>query len=109
MAVGSDAEGALGEIQAVGVGLDQACAPAHGLGLEAIHQIGPQDAVGEAGEVLHVGGGHQLTAGNAPVLKARDHDRAEVGAGGVDGSGVPGRAGANDHQVLNDGALTSHG
>ena len=44
---------------------------------------GPEDAVGEAGVVLDVGGEHELPAG----ADALDDDRLEVGAAGVDGGG----------------------
>ena len=101
LAIGLDAERPLGEIDRLGIGLHQAGAPAHGLGLEPVHQVRAEDAIREAGEILHVGGGHQLTTGDAAVLKARDQQRAQVGAGGIDRSGVAGWAGADDHQIFN--------
>ena len=66
------------------------------------HQLRAHDAVGEAGEVLDVGGQHQLAAGlvaGAGRL-ALDDERGEVGPGGVDGGGEPGGAGADDDDVV---------
>ena len=53
------------------------------------HQVGALDAVDEARVVLDVAGEHQLAARGG----AREHDRLEVGPGGVDrgGQARPGR------------------
>ena len=64
--------GAAGEVDPVGVGGDELGAEALGLLPELHHQLGAEDAVGEAGEVLDVGGEHELAAG----ADALDHDRA---------------------------------
>ena len=88
MAFGSDAVGPLGQVDRRGIGLDQTGPPADCLGLHFVHQLRPHDPVGKAGEVLNVGGGHQLTAGDATVLEARDQHGAEIGPGGVNGGGV---------------------
>ena len=66
-----------------------------GLGLHLLHQPGALDDVAEAGIILDVGGGGELAAG----LDALDDDRREAGAGGVDGGGIAGRAGAEDDQA----------
>ena len=66
------------------------------------HQLGAHDPVGEAGVVLDVGGQHQLAAGLVAGRGrlALEHQRRQVGPGGVDGGGEPGRAGADDdHSV----------
>ena len=70
------------------------------MGPHPVHQIGAQDPIGEAGEILHIGGGHQLATGDAAGLEARDQQGAEVGPGGIDGGGVAGGPGANDDQVF---------
>jgi hypothetical protein len=84
-------------------------AEALGLRSEVHHQLGTHDAVGEAGEVLDLGGQHQLTT--RLIARGRrlalDHQRGEVGTGGVDRCGEPGRAGADDDDVA-DG-LGGHG
>ena len=89
-ALGGDLKRPLRKVYGGGIGLQQASAPAQRLGLHPIHQIGPEDAIGEAGEVFHMGGGHQLAAGDATVLKAGDQQRREVGPGGIDGRGISG-------------------
>ena len=66
-----------------------------GLLLHLLHQPGALDDVGEAGIILDVGGDGELAAG----LDALDDDRREAGAGGVDGGGEPGRAGAEDEHA----------
>ena len=64
------------EVDAVGVGGDELGAEALGLLPELHHQLRAQDAVGEPGEVLDVGGEHELPAG----ADALDDDRLQVGA-----------------------------
>ena len=66
-----------------------------GLLAELQHQLGAKDPVGETGEVLDVGGEHELPAG----ADALDHDRVQVRPGGVDGRREPGRAGSDDDDV----------
>ena len=103
-----EAIGPLAQVDRIGVSLDQAGAPAHGLGPHPVHQVGAQDPVGEAGEILHIGGGHQLAAGDAARLEARDQQGAEVGPGGIDGGGVASGPRADDDQVFR-GDLGSSG
>jgi hypothetical protein len=55
----------------------------------SVHQLGAEDALGEAGVVLDVGGDGELAA----RAGALEHERREVGAGGVERGGVAGRAG----------------
>src|SRR3954447_15305905 len=66
-----------------------------GLVAHVVHELRALDALREAGEVLHLGGGHQRAA----ELRTLEHQRVEVGAGGVDGRGVSGRARPDDDQV----------
>jgi hypothetical protein len=57
-----------------GLGVDHR-AEAHRLGAEAVAQLGAVDALGEAGEVLDVGGGGELaTGGDAPGHPALEQD-----------------------------------
>lgn len=65
-----------------------------------VHEIRPGYTVREAREILHLGSGHQLPAGDTPHLAPFKHDRLQVRPGGVDGSGVTGWSRADDHQVL---------
>ena len=71
-----------------------------GLCLEALHQLGAGDRLGEARVVLDIGGDHQLAAWHpGRLLQGRPsgiEDGLEVRPGGVDGGGVPGRARADD-------------
>ena len=48
-----------------------------------------------------MGGGHQLATRDASPLKPCDQKGIEIGAGGIDGSGVAGWAGPHNHQILN--------
>jgi hypothetical protein len=73
----------------------QAGADMFGLLLHLFHQPGTLDDVGEAGIVFHVGRDHELAAG----LHALHHDGFQVGAGGIDGRGVAGRAGPDDQDL----------
>ncbi|MEY2755891.1 MAG: hypothetical protein RJB65_2249 [Actinomycetota bacterium] len=68
----------------------------------AHHQLGTHDSLGEAGEVLDLGGQHQLSAGLVAraARLALDDERGEAGAGGVDRRGEAGRAGTDDEDVM---------
>ena len=85
---GLDAERALREVDARGVLEEHAGAEALRLALEALHHLGPGDALGEARVVLDLGREHELAA----ELEPREHHRRELGARGVDRRGVAGRA-----------------
>ena len=68
----------------------------------AVHQLGAQYPVREAGIVLHVGRDHELPAGlvaGGGGLSLEDQ-RRQVGAGAVDGGGQAGRARADDDDVV---------
>ena len=81
-----------GEVDAIGVGGHELGAEAHGLLAELRHELGTEDSVDETGVVLDVGGEHELTAGADPL----DHERVQVGAGGVDRRGESGGPGSDD-------------
>ncbi len=72
-------------------------AEAGGLLLHVFDEFGALDAFGPAGEVFDQGGDGELAAG----LVAFEDEGLEVGAGGVDGGGEAGAAGAEDDQVAN--------
>ncbi|VXB98138.1 hypothetical protein CITRIK5_70408 [Citricoccus sp. K5] len=67
-----------------------------GLLFQVGHQFRTEDALREAGEVLHVGGVHQLTAGGHGPC---DHEGIQVRACSVDGGGVARRARSDDDDV----------
>ena len=62
-----------------------------------VDEFRPLDAVRKAGEILDQGGDGELSAGLMPI----DDQRAEIGAGGVDGGGQPRTSGADDDDVAN--------
>ena len=70
---------------------------ARGLLLHVVDELGALDAVGPAREIFDQCGEGELAAG----LVAFEDERLEVGAGGVDGGGQPGAAGAEDDGVAN--------
>ena len=63
-----------------------------GLCLHAHDEVGAVDALGEAGEIFHCGGGGELSAG----LFALQHEGRERSAPGINGRGESGAAGADD-------------
>jgi hypothetical protein len=71
-------------------------AEALGLSAHALHELRAEDALGEAGVVVDVRRDHELAAGTEPL----DHERRQVGAGGVEGGRVPGRPAADDQEVV---------
>ena len=79
----------------------QVGAEPQGLLAHLVHQLGTGDARTEAGEVLDLGGGHQRAAERSAL---EDHG-CQLGARGVDGRGVSGRAGSDDDDVVH-GRLT---
>jgi hypothetical protein len=95
--LGEDLEGALGEVHALhGLG-EYLRAHAQALLAHAVGEIHAQDALREAGEVLHVGGGGQLAARRDAVgQEALEEHRRQLGARGVDRGRVRGGAGADD-------------
>ena len=99
-AAGPDAERARGEVDAIDVDVDEAGTEPLGLGAHRGHQVGALDALGKARIVLDVAGQHQLATGR----RTGKDDGLEVGAGGIDRRGEPGRPGTDDDQLRFDGA-----
>ena len=74
-------------------------AEALGLLPHQVHQLRPEDPVGEAGIVFDVGGDGELPA----RLHAFEDERSEIGAGEIDRRRASGRAGSDDdHFVVCD-------
>ena len=88
-----------GQVDRVDVLHPQVGTEAQRLLAHLVHQLGSGDAVAEAGVVLDLGGRHQRTA----ELGALEHQRVELGAGGVHGRGVAGGAGTDDDHVMDGG------
>ena len=65
---------------------------AAGVGFEAGHQFRALHTIGIGRPVVDLGRRHQLAA----LGHAGDQDRFEIGAGGVDRSGITGRAGTEN-------------
>ena len=70
-------------------------AEARRLLVHVLDQFRPLDAFGKAGEIFHQRGQRQLSA----RFMAFDHERLEVRAGAVEGGGVTGASGAQDHNI----------
>jgi hypothetical protein len=88
-----DALGRAREVDRGDVVGDELRAEALRLLAQHLHELRAHDAVGEAGEVLDVGGVHQrATRGDG----ALEDEGGEAGARQVDRGGVAGRAGADD-------------
>ena len=94
-AVALEAERAARQIGRVDMVEDDLGLEALGMRLHARHQVRTHQAVGIARPVVDLGRRHQLAA----LLQAGDQHRLEVGAGGIDGGGVAGRAGTEDQQL----------
>jgi hypothetical protein len=87
------------------LGVDSRAEP-HGLRAKPLAQLGALDAVGEAGEVLDVGRGGELSAGcDAAGEKAFEQHRREVRACCVDRGGVGSGTATNDDDVLGHARL----
>ena len=71
-------------------------AKARGLLAHILDELRPQDAIGKARIVFDHGRESQLPPGFVAV----NHERLQVGAGGVDGSGEPGTAAADNDDVV---------
>ncbi|MCY1524240.1 hypothetical protein D9M68_591670 [compost metagenome] len=91
-AVAHQGEGLAGQVDGVDVVEDDLGLEALGVLLHALHQRRAGQAMGVARPVVDFGGGGQLAA----RLHAGDQQRLEVGAGGVHGRGITGRAGTED-------------
>ena len=72
-------------------------AKARSLQLHSLDQLGALDPFRPAGKILDQGGDGEL----APWLVAFQHQRFQVGAGGIDGGREAGAAGAEDNGFAN--------
>jgi hypothetical protein len=97
-------DAAVAELDPVDVVGDEAGAEALRLGPELGHHLGPHDPLGVARVVLDVGRVLEL----ASPLEALDDERLEIGASGVEGGRVAGRATADDDHVLDLLAVVAH-
>jgi hypothetical protein len=95
--LGPHLEGPGGKVE-LGDGLgDDLGAEALGLGAHVVHQLSAADALGEAGEVLHIGGGCELATGCGAVGEhALIENGLELGAREIDSGSVGTRAGADN-------------
>ena len=97
-----DAEWALAEVHLGHLGGDDLRSEAGGLGAHVGHELRAHNPLREAGEVLHLGGQHELAtrlvAGRRRL--SLDHQRSQVGTGGVNGGRQPGRTGSNDDDFV---------
>ncbi len=91
--------GMLREVGGDEVGHPEFRAEADGLLFHVLDEFGTLDAFGPAGEVFDQRGDGELASG----LVAFEDQRLEVGAGGVDGGGEAGAAGAEDNGVAGCG------
>ena len=90
-------KGTLREVDLDDVVVLDARLEAFGLFLQAGHQVGPLNAFVGGGPVIDFGRGHELSA----RFHAGDDERAQIGAGGVNGRGPTGGTGAeNDDGVV---------
>ena len=94
-AVADQAEWTLAQFGGVNVVEHDFGIEAFGMGLHPHHQLRALHALRIARPVVHVGGGHQLAA----LLQSGNHQRLEVGAGGIDSGGVTGGAGTEDQDA----------
>ena len=94
--VGPDAERALREVHLLDQRVVDLGAEARHLRTEMLHELRSLDSLGETGVVLDLGGDRELAAG----LQAREQHRLQVGARGVERSGVTGWAGAQDQDLV---------
>jgi hypothetical protein len=72
------------------------------LGLHLLHELGALDAFWEPGEILDVRRVHELTAG---LDRARDDERLEVRAGGVDGRRIARGTRSDDDHLTHEKRL----
>ncbi len=76
------------------VGVEAQCLLAH-----LFHQIGAHDSFAESGEVFDFGGGHE----GATELGSLEEEGRELSTRGVDTSGVAGRSGTDNDDVMDRG------
>lgn len=78
------------------VGIEAKCLLTH-----LFHQVGAHDSFAESGEVLDLGGGHE----GATELGSLEEQGLELSARGVDTSGVAGRSGTDNDDVMDRGRV----
>src|SRR5690348_14054625 len=91
------------------IGLDHRAVKVFGaemLGLlpDVLHQHWTIDAFGKSGKILHQRGQRKLAA----RLMARDHQRLQIGARGVDRRRVPGAAGSDNDHISHEVSMLSN-
>ena len=91
-----EAEGALGKIGFDDGAVQVLGAEMLGLLLDVLDQDGAVDAFGKSREIFDQRGERELAAG----LVSGDDEGLQIGAGGVDGGGVAGAAGADDDHIV---------
>lgn len=95
--LGRELEGSLGEVQLGDSLADDLCAEALGLLPHGVHELASHYAIGEAGEVLDIGGGGQLAAScDAVGHEAFVEGGLDIGTGQVDGGSMGGGPGADN-------------
>ena len=103
--VDPDPERSLGEVDAGDLLVRNSAPKRDAWARKSAISSGPMMPSGKPGIVLDVGGEHQLPTGLIGRRRrlALDHERVEVGAGGVDRGGQPGGAGPDDDHVADVG------
>ena len=107
---GADRLHGAGELDLGRVVVDDARTEALGLRAHLLHEVGPHDALGEAGEVLDLGRGDERAAG---LDRTREHDGCEPRPREVDRGRVTCRTGTDHDDALDRGrglgARVAHG
>ena len=85
--VASQTVGFIIEVDAVNMIKHVFCFKSFRMFVHTLHESRPLQTLNITGPVIHFGRRHELTA----VFETRDNNRFEIGACGIDGSGVSGR------------------
>jgi hypothetical protein len=85
-------KGATAQIHFVDVIKNDFCLEPLGMFLKTLHEIRSLNTMNVRGPIVYISGGHELAA----LSDAGDQEGLKVGSGGVDGSSVSRRAGAQD-------------
>ena len=95
-----DGERPLRQIDLLDVTGEELGAEALRLLAELLHQVGPEDALREAGIVLDLGGVDELPAGRSALDEPLDDQRRQRGARGVDRRRQPRRPRSDDDDAV---------